>query len=138
MYRLAGAPQTWLGDARAATKASGGILSHRGAARGWQIEGFERARVEVTVAHSRRVELGGRVVVRRSTQVHLADKTVKWGVPMTGVGRTVLDLAAIVDRSELNRVVDAVLRQRLAQWHDLMSARGDAQSSWANRMWPAR
>lgn len=123
VYRLAGAPRTWFGDARAATCAAGGLLSHRGSARGWQIAGYERAPVEITIAHSRRVVLDGRVTVRRSTQMHLADRVVRWGVPMTGVARTVLDLAAIVDRVELDRVVDAVLRQRLVQWHDLMSAR---------------
>lgn len=119
VYRLAGAPPTWLGDARGAALASGGLVSHRGAARVWAIDGFDRAKVELTIDVSRRSRLDGRIEVHRSSQMQLAGRTQRRGVPVTGVARTVLDLAAVLPRNRLHTAVDAVLRQRLVRWHDL-------------------
>lgn len=115
-YRLAGAPKTWLGEARALALASGGLVSHRAAARVYGLDGFERARLELSVANpvSRARHVG--VQWHRSKQMHLADACERRGVPVTGIARTVLDVAAVVSLARLDEVVDDVLRQRLIDW----------------------
>jgi len=120
VYRLAGAPVTWLGEARAAALIADGLISHRAAARVWGIGGYDRSRIAVTVDVGRRPRLAHGVKVHRSTQMHLAGRCVKRGVPVTGTARTVLDIAGVAGRAELHSVVDAVLRQRLLRWPDLM------------------
>lgn len=120
VYRLAGVPPTWLGNARGAALMAEGFVSHRGAARIWAIDGYERARIELTVATDRRPELDGTVKIHRSTQMSLAGRTTRRGVPVAGLSRTVLDLAAVAGRLELNAAVDSVIRNRRLRWHDLM------------------
>lgn len=41
------------------------------------------------------------------------------GLPVTGIARTVLDLAAVVSPHRLNQALDAVIRQKLVEWPDL-------------------
>ncbi len=120
VYRLSGAPPVWLGDARASALACAGLISHRAAARVWAIDGFDRAHIELTIDVDRRARLDGRVRLHRSTQMHLAGRTERRAVPVTGAARTVLDLAAVLPRNRLHEAVDAVLRQRLLRWHDLL------------------
>lgn len=120
VYRLSGAPPTWLGDARAIALSSNGLVSHRAAARLWAIDGFDREGLEVTV------ERGApeRSWVRRlhtTTQMHLAEPTVRRGVPVTGLTRTILDVAAVVSMTRLHTTVDAVLRNHQTTWQELYS-----------------
>lgn len=59
------------------------------------------------------------VRVHESTQLHLADATEVDGVPVTGVARTVLDVAAVSGPKKIEWTIDAVLRQNLLAWPDL-------------------
>ena len=49
----------------------------------------------------------------------LAKPVARDGIPCTWVGRTVLDLAAVVSRKRLDRTIDAVLRDGLLRLSDL-------------------
>ena len=51
--------------------------------------------------------------------MHLARPVVRDGIPCTSVARTVIDLAAVVDREHLERVVDAVVRDKKLRYRDL-------------------
>ncbi|MEM7093863.1 MAG: hypothetical protein AAF567_12740 [Actinomycetota bacterium] len=119
MYRLAGAPPTWLGSARALALSTGGYISHSAAARVWGLEGFGRASLEVTVAVGVRRGAASGVRWHRSTQMHLAAATERRAVPVTGIARTVLDVAGVIPRRRLDEVIDEVLRRRMLSWPDL-------------------
>lgn len=119
VYRLAGAPATWWGSARAITLSSSGLLSHRAAARAWQLDGFDRARLELTVPIGVRRGSTSGVRWHRSTQFQLAGELELNGVSCTGIGRTVLDLAGKLSERRLDQIVDEVLRRRMLTWPDL-------------------
>lgn len=115
-YRVAGAPPTWMGTARARALASRGIVSHAAAARVYGLDGFHRARLEITVREGSSRSRDHVVRWHRSTQMHLADQHEVRQVPVTGIARTVLDLAGVVGLARLDEVIDDVLRRRLTDW----------------------
>ena len=119
VYRLTGAPETWCGSARALALSTDGLVSHGAAARLWNLDGFERAALEVTVPIGRRRGCSAGVRWHRSTQFELAGAVKRSGVACTGVERTVLDLAASVRTARLHEIVDEVLRRRLTSWSGL-------------------
>lgn len=89
---------------RAAVKAcgAGAVLSHRSAALRWKILRHYRGPVEVTARTQRRRQKG-----LRPYQADLApeDVTIKDGVPITTVARTLIDLAMLVDEDVLDTAV---------------------------------
>lgn len=119
VYRLAGAPQTWRGDVRAAALSVQGLGSHGTAATVHAIDGWDQSRIEVVVDQARRPSASPRIVVHRSKQMALADATEIDGIPVTGLARTVLDIAAVVGPKRLEWTVDAVLRDGRLTWPDL-------------------
>ncbi|HEY5942083.1 MAG TPA: hypothetical protein VIT89_04400 [Solirubrobacterales bacterium] len=88
----------------------GALLSHRSAARLWGLVAPAAEWVDVTCAP-------GRVVRRKGILAHeslVADdeREVADGIPVTSVFRTILDLAAVVDRRQLERALhEAEVRQ---------------------------
>jgi very-short-patch-repair endonuclease/predicted transcriptional regulator of viral defense system len=80
-----------------------GVLSHRSAAALWGMLQSARGRVEVTVPKWRRPH--------SNIQIHQAlipsdEMTFVGGIPVTTVPRTLLDLAAIVDRRRVERAIE--------------------------------
>ena len=59
------------------------------------------------------------VRLHRTTQMHLAKPIDRDGIPCTGIGRTVLDVASVVSRERLEHTIDAVLRQGLLRLEDM-------------------
>jgi hypothetical protein len=94
----------------AAVIASGpcAVLSHRAAAALWELSRYEH--LEVTVPHPRRARPG--------IQIHHSplpddEVTIENGIPVTTVPRTLLDLAAVLPRSQVERALnEAEIRQR--------------------------
>lgn len=76
------------------------VLSHRSAAALWGILSSSSARVEITVP----IRRGARGNIEQHRSVIARDEiaTVR-GIPVTTVARTLLDLAAVVDRRQLRR-----------------------------------
>ncbi|MDH3295560.1 MAG: type IV toxin-antitoxin system AbiEi family antitoxin domain-containing protein [Acidimicrobiia bacterium] len=118
VYRSAAAPRTWFSEARAAALSLGGLVSHRSSAVVWEVDGFRPGLMEVVVPEWSGRQRSG-IRVHRSRDFELADGRVVNGVPVTGLARTVLDVAAVVGRRRLEQTVDAVLRQKLLVWPDL-------------------
>lgn len=90
-------PDTWRGRLLAACLSTGGIASHRSAAIVWGLSSISGRIVEVTVdgrAASRRHG----VVVHHTTQFNRTDPVVIDRIPVTGMARTLLDLAAVDHR----------------------------------------
>jgi hypothetical protein len=86
---------------------SDAALSHRSAADLWGIRPAD-GRVEVTVAQVRRRI--PEVQVHRSRIVTPQDITVKDGIPVTTVARTLLDVSAVVRPPDLDVAVDRAER----------------------------
>lgn len=89
----------------------GAIISHRSAAQVWGLRRSAPPRIEVTAPTRRRW-------IARRVQVHVArlerdEVTAIDRVPMTTVSRTLLDLAAVASRSELEHAL------REAEFHGL-------------------
>lgn len=118
LYRHSATSLTPLTRLLAACMAHDGLASHRSAAALHGIDGFRLSRIELTVSRGRRPAMSG-VTLHQSTQMGLAKLAHRQGVPCTGPARTVLDLASVVPRERLDRVLDAVLRDRVLRPSDL-------------------
>jgi hypothetical protein len=83
----------------------GAVLSHRDAAQLWQLRQSNSAYIEVTVPslNGRRKQQGIRI--HRSGRLRPEDVTVRHAIPVTTLARTLLDLADVLDRQALKRVI---------------------------------
>ncbi|HZQ26822.1 MAG TPA: type IV toxin-antitoxin system AbiEi family antitoxin domain-containing protein [Acidimicrobiales bacterium] len=88
VYRVAGAPETWEQRALAAVLASGGVVSHRSAARVWGL--LDTDIVEVT---GRRVQ---GVTAHESSDLDPRHRTRRGRLPITNPMRTLVDLGAVL------------------------------------------
>jgi hypothetical protein len=89
----------------------GAALSHRSAAELWGILPPSSRTPEVTIAISRRQRQG----IRWRFSALPADEVDRVdGIPVTTPARTLLDLAAVLDRHRLARVIDRAQAMRLA------------------------
>ncbi len=82
------------------------------------IDGFSFGEIDVVVPKYRRPRLG-EITLHRTTQFGRTNAQQVDGIPVTGLARTVLDVAAVVGPKRLNWMVDAVLRQGMVEWEDL-------------------
>lgn len=117
-FRMASSTRSWESRLRGAAVSAVGVVSHRAAATMWKIDGFPPGLLEVTIPESRSVSLPG-VCIHRSRQFGLIESTKIEGIEVTGIARTVLDLAAVVSARKLHLAIDSVLRQKLLIWPDL-------------------
>lgn len=103
-------PGTW--HQRLMTAAlSGGtsaLVSHAAAARLWELDGFPEAAVEISIKAGRRIR---GVIVHRRRPDDDPDVASIAGLPVIGVGRTLLDLASRVSRRRLGLALDDALRR---------------------------
>jgi hypothetical protein len=88
------------------------VLSHRSAGVHWDILSSRQVKVEVTThvsgqRHTRRIK------AHRTRHLHPEDWTIKDGIPVTSVARTILDLAAILRPDRLLDVIDDAVRAEL-------------------------
>ncbi len=114
---------TWEGRLMAALLACGpgAVASHRSAADVLDLRPSASPAIEVTV-----LSRGGRrppasVTVHRSGTLLAGERTTHRGIPVTTAARTLLDLAAVVDRRSLERAVEQAESLRI---FDLAAIRG--------------
>lgn len=96
------------------------VISHRSAAALWGLNGFDPpTTIEVTVPWRRQPEVKARV--HRARDYELVERTVRDGIPVTGLARTVLDLCAVERNPQIPlRALDAVRRRpHRLPWSDL-------------------
>ncbi|MDG2112387.1 MAG: type IV toxin-antitoxin system AbiEi family antitoxin domain-containing protein [Actinomycetota bacterium] len=115
VYRHAAMAPTWETGVIAAVLTTGGIASHRSAARLHRLDGFGPWAPEVTIPVSSRRRPDG-VIVHRSTQFDRVDPVVIGGIHCTGVDRTVLDLGAVMSMPLLEKAAESALRLRRTTW----------------------
>ncbi len=119
IYRHAMVPSTFRGELMLGVLATGGVVSHRSAARLHRFEELARgARPEVVVDHGHWRPVDG-VVVHQTTQVNRLDVVMIDGLRCTGRGRTVLDLGVSMRAGRLGKVVDVLLRTKLVTQGEL-------------------
>ena len=95
----------------------GAVLSHRSAAALWGVRPSSRTEVQVTVPSGR----GRRPGIRfHRGSVPKDEVTVRNGIPITTVSRTLLDLAAVVSVRQLERAINEAEVLRL--WDELSLA----------------
>jgi hypothetical protein len=88
------------------------MLSHRCAGVLWNVLHSDSRRLDVTVpGGSRRGPAG--VALHRTRRLHPDDGDEHDRIPVTSLARTLLDLAALVSRRELERAVEAAERLRI-------------------------
>lgn len=109
VYRLPGSPDTPDSRllARVLAAGPGAVLSHQSAAWSWDLLPAPE-RHHVSVPSGRRPRRVG-MTVHESTDLHLAIPGAVRGLPVTGVGRTILDCAAD-PTVDLELVIDAARR----------------------------
>lgn len=111
VYALAGVPSSWRQTLIAAVLwgGPGSAASHRSAASLWKLDGSAPV-LEITTP--RRLE-SATVKAHRLDPLSSRDLKVIDGIPTTGIDRTLLDLAAVLDMDPLEDALDSALRKRL-------------------------
>ena len=115
VHRIPGSPETWhqalmagclWGGARA-------VASHHSAARLWGLDGFENdPAVEVTVPYGNFDHADG-VLVHRTRRLDDRDRASRDNIPVTGIERTLVDLAAALAKNNLEIALECAFRRRL-------------------------
>jgi very-short-patch-repair endonuclease len=100
------------GHALAAVLAYGptAVLSHQSAAELWQLRPHAGRRAHVTVPGTSR-KSRPRIQVHRARRLEPEDITVHQAIPLTSVGRTLVDLAAVVSSSVLTKAIEEAERR---------------------------
>jgi len=91
----------------------GAVLSHRDAAQLWELRQSGSALIDVTVpSRTGRLQRRG-IRVHRSGRLAAEEVTLRSGIPVTTVARTLLDLADVLDAQALRRALtEAEYRNR--------------------------
>jgi len=106
VYSLTPRVMTQRGKFMAAVLACGpdAVLSHRSAAYLWGLVDSWEEPIDVT-APNRRGRSPEGVAAHRDGSLQPIDRTTRYGIPCTGVARTVLDFAAVAPEWEVRKVV---------------------------------
>ena len=99
----------WLAAVRAVGPDA--VLSHRDAAALHGLRRCDRRSIEVTTSRHLRPRSG--IAIHQTRALHPHDRTSVAGIPVTSIPRTLLDLAAVVDRSQLRRACEEAERLRV-------------------------
>jgi hypothetical protein len=121
VHRVAGAERNWRHDLWVALLAGSGeaVVSHLSAA---ALRGLVQTPSipQVTVPRTVSGRFGGAVVHHAS--IDAADLAECEGLRATGVGRTLVDCAAVLQQKGLNDLVDAAVGRHLCRYTDIVSA----------------
>jgi hypothetical protein len=88
------------------------VLSHRTAGVHWGIFASRQRKADVTT-HVSAQRNTTRIKAHRTRVLHDEDWTIKDGIPVTSVARTILDLAAVLSPDRLLDVIDYAVRAEL-------------------------
>jgi very-short-patch-repair endonuclease len=125
IYALAGTPPSWEQAVLAAVYAGGPdvVASHATAAQLRRLKHVVDAGLEVVAPLGRHKRLDG-VIGHRSGALFDADKTIYRGIPVTTVGRTLVDVSGRLTDRQLGEAVDDALRRDILRLEDLRQTAG--------------
>ena len=84
----------------------GAALSHRAAAAVWDLRPIPAGEIDATIPNRNGRKKRAGIRLHRSSTLSPADAVVHDGLPVTSVPRTILDLADVLSRRELERALD--------------------------------
>lgn len=114
VYVLPWVRERWFGTLSAAIHKLGAVASHESAAQLHGMRGVKQGQVGVTVP-VRRTNRFQEARVHQSTDLTADRLTVVEGLPAKNPARTVIDLAAVMARSQLERVVLASTKCKVSR-----------------------
>jgi hypothetical protein len=112
-YRLAGVPGSFEQHLVAAALWSGGVASDESAAAVWGLDGARRWRTEITVDGGPSGSPVDWITFHRTNRSLEPYRTVRHGIPVTTIPRTLIELGASVSRWRLQAALDQALRDGL-------------------------
>jgi very-short-patch-repair endonuclease len=114
VYAIGGTPASYERAVLAAVLAVGrpGVASHRTAGALWGFLDRPGPPADVLVERRRAPAIRG-VVVHRTSLLVASDLTVIGAIPVTTPTRTLIDLAAVLDETTLEEILDESVRRRL-------------------------
>jgi len=114
VYVMRGAPRSWHADLLAACFGAQGLtmVSHRAAAKLWDLPGGTSDLVEITCHRWRRAKIDG-LVVHETLLLETDDMCVIEGIPTTSIEQTLLGLAAVVLPPTVEMAIDRALHRKL-------------------------
>jgi very-short-patch-repair endonuclease len=126
VYAVGRPELTQLGGWMAAVLSCGSraVLSYGSAAALWGIERERRGAIEIAIS-SRSMRVRPRLLVYRRPNLRASDLVVRRGIPVTSIVRTLVDLAARLDRGRLERAVNEADRLGLIDPPALAEALGE-------------
>jgi hypothetical protein len=104
------APRSWHQVLTVATTSTGGLASHRSAARLHGLDGQRSDVIEVSVLRPTRRRRDG-WAVHQCAALDAADRVVIDGIPTTGLARTLVDLGAVADDDQVEQALDDAYRR---------------------------
>jgi hypothetical protein len=110
VYRVAGAPDTWLQRVMRATLDSNGLASHRACAALRSLDGHDGRHIEVLVERWKRSSRHDGYIVRETKDLRPCDMDVVRGIPCTSLVRTLIDLPAVEHRFRAEQALDHACR----------------------------
>jgi hypothetical protein len=100
---------------------SGGVASHESAAAVWGLDGARRWRTEITVDGGPSGRPVDWIMFHRTNRALEPYRTMRHGIPVTTLPRTLIELGASVSRGRLQAALDHALRDRLTTPGQLMA-----------------
>ena len=124
VYSIGRVIETEEGECLAAVKACGphAVLSHRSAARIWELIEKRSRLIEVTVPTTAGILSRPLLIVHRSTTLDLVEISRRREIPVTRPARTIIDCAESAGHRELERIIDAGARLGLCGERELVRA----------------
>jgi very-short-patch-repair endonuclease len=100
----------------------GAVLSHHDAAALWELQQVGSGAIHVTVAGDAGRKRRAGIRLHRSTTLTPRDVTLREGIPVTTVARTIVDLARVLRRDALEEIVHRAGERRLVDFAELRAA----------------
>ncbi|MFP5321979.1 MAG: endonuclease domain-containing protein [Acidimicrobiia bacterium] len=121
LYGPAGAPWSWRRRAMAAALVApaGSLISHRCAAALLGSGGISDPTPEITIPRFTNLRRSG-VIVHESTDLHLAERRLVDGIPVTGPRRLAVDLGSVVSEARYRHAVREIRFQHGVSSTDLL------------------
>jgi len=125
VWRLSWAEPTWMHRVWCAWLWGGtdAVISHRAAARLWELDGARSEDVELTTSKRLRAKRGW-VRAHQSAGLPRVERHTKSGLALTSPSRTLVDLAGAVDEGALQRALEHALRRKIASISSVWRALG--------------
>ena len=120
VFAVAGVPPSWEQAVMAAVLAAGegAVASHFTAGALWGIPNIGREDLEISTARADQRRLRG-VRTHRTTTFLAAEHTVRNGIPVASVARTLVDCSGRLSVSQLGIATDDSLRRRILRLEEL-------------------